>query len=158
MNLYVAVIGPGDTDPEVFAMAEEVGRRLASAGVIVLTGGLGGVMEAACRGAVSMGGTTVGLLPGDDRSAANPSVRVAIATGIGEGRNLLLVQAADAVVSIGGGWGTLSEIALAQKLGKTVIMLHGWDIVDQVGAPVTSGIIRVETPQDAASEALLAAW
>jgi uncharacterized protein (TIGR00725 family) len=91
-------------------------------------GGLGGVMEAACRGAKDGGGTTVGILPGTDRAAANPFVDVAVATGLGEARNALVVRAADAVIAIGGGYGTLSEIALALKAGKRVVGLETWDV------------------------------
>jgi uncharacterized protein (TIGR00725 family) len=100
-------------------------------------GGLGGVMEAACRGAAGAGGTTLGLLPGTDRHDANPHVSVAVATGLGEGRNALVVRAADAVVAIGGGYGTLSEIALALKAGKPVIGLGTWEIdgVQMAGDP-----------------------
>ena len=93
-----------------------------------MCGGLGGVMEAACRGAKDAGGTTVGILPGTDRAAANPFVDVAVATGLGEARNALVVRAADAVIAIGGGYGTLSEIALALKAGKRVVGLETWDV------------------------------
>jgi uncharacterized protein (TIGR00725 family) len=118
---YVAVVGPGDATPAELAVAEELGAALASAGAIVVCGGLGGVMEAACRGAKSRRGLTVGLLPGLDRSAANGWVDVAIPTGMGELRNGLIVRAADAVVAVGGGAGTLSEIAFALKAGRPVI-------------------------------------
>jgi uncharacterized protein (TIGR00725 family) len=96
----------------------------------VVCGGLGGVMEAACRGAKRAGGTTVGILPGLDRSAANPYVDVALATGLGEARNALVVRAADVLVAVGGGHGTLSEIALALKAGKRVIGVDSWAIED----------------------------
>jgi uncharacterized protein (TIGR00725 family) len=118
---YVAVVGPGDATPAELAVAEELGAALASAGAIVVCGGLGGVMEAACRGAKSRRGLTVGLLPGLDRSAANGWVDVALPTGMGELRNGLVVRAADAVVAVGGGAGTLSEIAFALKAGRPVI-------------------------------------
>lgn len=133
---YVAVVGPGgDTvDPALLARAEEVGARLAAAGAVVVTGGLGGVMEAACRGARSAGGTTVGILPGDDRAAANPFVDVAVATGMGELRNGLVVRSADALVAIGGGHGTLSEVALALKAGKRVVGLGSWEIAGVLAA------------------------
>src|SRR5258707_10963525 len=110
----IAVIGPGcDAADDELAQAEEAGAAIAEAGAGLVCGGLGGVMEAACRGARSRGGLTVGLLPGTDRDAANGWVVVALPTGLGEARNALVVRAADAVVAIGGGWGTLSEIALA---------------------------------------------
>ena len=128
---------PHDSD---LASAEQVGRELASRGVVLVCGGLGGVMEAACRGAKEAGGTTVGILPGTDRSAANPFVEVAIATGLGEGRNALVVRAADAVIAIGGGYGTLSEIALALKAEKRVVGLGTWEIegVEPAGSPVAA--------------------
>jgi uncharacterized protein (TIGR00725 family) len=118
---YVAVVGPGDASPAELAVSEELGAALASAGAVVVCGGLGGVMEAACRGAKSRRGLTVGLLPGLDRSAANGWVDVALPTGMGELRNGLVVRAADAVVAVGGGAGTLSEIAFALKAGRPVM-------------------------------------
>jgi uncharacterized protein (TIGR00725 family) len=105
-----------------------VGRGLAQAGAVVVCGGLGGVMEAVCRGAQEAGGTTVGLLPGADRAAANPHVSVAIPTGLGELRNGLVVRASDVVIAIAGGYGTLSEVALALKVGTRVIGLDTWAI------------------------------
>ena len=126
-------------------MAEEVGRLLARRGAVVVCGGLGGVMEAACRGASREGGTTVGVLPGLDRGAANPFVSVAVATGLGEVRNALVVRAADALIAVGGVYGTLSEIALALKAGKPVIGLGTWEI---------DGVERVEGPEAAVNMAL----
>jgi uncharacterized protein (TIGR00725 family) len=129
MPSYVAVVGPGtDATEAQCALAEEVGARLAEAGAIVVTGGLGGVMEAACRGARSRRGTTVGLLPGLDRGAANGWVDVAIPTGLGELRNGLVVRAADALVAVGGGAGTLSEIALAVNGSLVVAGLGTWEL------------------------------
>jgi uncharacterized protein (TIGR00725 family) len=125
---YVAVVGPGAASAREEQTAEAVGRGLAQAGVIVLTGGLGGVMAAACRGAKSAGGVTVGLLPGAERSAANDWVTIAIATGLGELRNGLLVRAADVVIAIGGAFGTLSEVALALKTGVPVVGIGTWAI------------------------------
>jgi uncharacterized protein (TIGR00725 family) len=124
----VAVVGPGDASPEQEAVAEEVGRLLARRGAVVVCGGLGGVMEAACRGARGEGGLAVGILPGLDRGAANPHVSVAVATGLGEARNALVVRAADALIAVGGAYGTLSEIALALKAGKPVVGLGTWEI------------------------------
>jgi uncharacterized protein (TIGR00725 family) len=121
-------VGPGEASAEEQAGAEAVGRLLARRGAVVVCGGLGGVMEAACRGAREEGGTAVGILPGLDRGAANPHVSVAIPTGLGEARNALVVRAADALIAIGGAYGTLSEIALALKDGKRVIGLATWDI------------------------------
>ena len=126
---YVAVVGPGDgAAAAVLDVAEEVGARLASRGVVVVCGGLGGIMAAACHGAREAGGTTLGLLPGSDRSAANAWVSIAVATGLGELRNGLVIRAADAVIAVGGGYGTLSEIAFALKAGKAVVGLGGWEI------------------------------
>ena len=127
---YVAVVGAGggDVAAEVLALAEAVGAELARRGAVVVTGGLGGVMEAVCRGARAAGGTTLGILPGSDRAAANPFVAVAVATGMGELRNGLVVRCADAVIAVGGEYGTLSEIALALKAGKPVAGLGTWAI------------------------------
>ena len=134
---YIAVIGASEATPEQLAAAEEVGAGLAAAGAVLISGGRGGVMEAACRGARSKHGLTVGLLPGDDRAEANGWVEVAIATGLGELRNGLIVRASDALVAIGGGMGTLSEIALALRVGKPVIGVGTWELqgVEQVDAP-----------------------
>jgi len=124
----VAVAGPGEASAEERDAAEAVGRELARRGAVLVCGGLGGVMEAACRGAKQAGGTTVGILAGKDRSDANPFVDIAIATGLGQARNAVIVRAADAVVAIGGGYGTLSEIALALRRSKRVVGLGSWDI------------------------------
>jgi uncharacterized protein (TIGR00725 family) len=122
-------VGAGDdVEARLLAAAEAVGAELARRGAVVVTGGLGGVMEAACRGARSAGGTTLGILPGGDRTAANAFVSVAVATAMGELRNGLVVRCADAVVAIAGGYGTLSEIALALKAGKPVVGIATWEI------------------------------
>jgi uncharacterized protein (TIGR00725 family) len=127
---YIGVIGAGaaDADAEIEAMAASVGAALARAGAVLVCGGLGGVMEAACRGARAEGGTTIGILSGTDRSAANPYVDIAIATGLGELRNGLVVCAADALIAVGGAFGTLSEIAFALKAGKRVVGLSTWEL------------------------------
>jgi uncharacterized protein (TIGR00725 family) len=125
---YVAVVGPGEATPEEIATAEEVGHLLAERGAVLVCGGLGGVMEAACRGAKEGGGRTVGILPGSDRAAANPHVDVAIATGLGEARNALVVRAADVLIAVGGAYGTLSEIALALKTGTPVVGIRSWEL------------------------------
>jgi uncharacterized protein (TIGR00725 family) len=132
---YVAVIGPSEASSHEADQAERVGRLLAEAGAVVICGGLGGVMEAVSRGASSVGGTVIGLLPGSDRADANPHVTVAIATGMGEMRNALVVRAADAVVAVGGAYGTLSEIALALRTGVPVVGLGTWALDDVVDAP-----------------------
>jgi uncharacterized protein (TIGR00725 family) len=131
----VAVVGPGrDASPAELAEAEEAGAAIGSAGAVLVCGGLGGVMEAACRGARSEGGMTLGLLPGTDRDEANGWVVLALPTGLGEARNALVVRAADALIAVGGGYGTLSEIALALKAGKRVVGLDSWDIDGMVAA------------------------
>ncbi len=124
----VAVVGGGAVEADVERVAEDVGRILAGRGAIVLTGGLGGVMAAACRGAKAAGGTTIGLLPGDERAEANEWVEVAVATGLGEARNALVARACDAMIAVGGEFGTLSEIALALKLGRPVVGIDTWEI------------------------------
>ena len=137
---WIAVVGPGRASPEELETAEQVGAEIAAAGAVLVCGGLGGVMEAACRGARSRRGRTVGILPGDDRAAANGWVEIAIATGLGELRNGLVVRAADAVVAVGGGHGTLSEVALALKLGRPVVGLGTWKV---------HGVEHVSTPEEA---------
>ncbi|MEY2441912.1 MAG: hypothetical protein QOJ46_1338 [bacterium] len=146
MPAYVAVVGPGESaDRAVLDGASAVGAELAVRGAVVVCGGLGGVMEAACRGAVEAGGTTLGILPGDDRAAANAWVTVAVATGMGELRNGLVVRAADAVIAVAGSYGTLSEIALALKAGKRVVGLGTWDI---------PGVLAAADPVEAVGLAL----
>jgi uncharacterized protein (TIGR00725 family) len=151
-QVYVAVSGGGHADPGACRTAEEVGAELARRGVVVVTGGLGGAMEASCRGAKQAGGTTVGILPGDDRAEANAWVDVALPTGLGEGRNALVVRAADAVVAVAGEFGTLSEIALALRLGKPVVGLDTWELA-RAGQPVPA-VIRAATPAEAAELAV----
>ncbi|HEY6778644.1 MAG TPA: TIGR00725 family protein [Thermoleophilaceae bacterium] len=142
---YVAVVGPGDAGAKVVAMAESVGRGLAARGAVVVCGGLGGAMQAACRGAKEAGGSTVGLLPGLDRRDANRYVDVAVPTGLGEARNALVVRAADALIAIGGGYGTLSEIALALRTGKRVVGLGTWEI---------EGVEPASSPEEAVEAVL----
>jgi len=119
----IAVVGAGEATEEERSVAAEVGRALAQAGAVLVCGGLGGVMEAAARGAREVGGLTVGILPGTAASAANASIDVPLPTGLGEARNALVVGAAEAVIAVGGEWGTLSEIALARKTGIDVVTL-----------------------------------
>ncbi|MBW3555467.1 MAG: TIGR00725 family protein [Actinobacteria bacterium] len=137
MAVYVGVVGAGsaEADEAVLAAAEEVGRAVAGAGGVVVSGGLGGVMEAACRGAKAGGGTTVGLLPGTGRAEGNRWLDVAIATGLGEARNVLVVRASDVLIAVGGGFGTLSEIGFALKTRTPVVGLATWDLpgVDVAG-------------------------
>jgi uncharacterized protein (TIGR00725 family) len=138
-NVYVAVIGASRARPEDVSHAEDAGRRLAELGAIVVTGGRGGVMEAACRGAKAGGGLTVGILPGLDRSDANEFVDVALPTGLGEMRNGLVARAAQAVVAVGGAWGTLAEIAFARAAGTPVFGVGSWELGDDGVVPVQSG-------------------
>jgi uncharacterized protein (TIGR00725 family) len=133
---WIAVCGPGEATARELQHAEDAGASVASSGAVLVCGGLGGVMEAACRGARSRGGTTVGLLPGDDRRDANGWVQLAIPTGLGEARNALIVRAADAVVAVGWSWGTLSEIAFAMKRGVPVVGIETWEL-SQSGVPMT---------------------
>ncbi len=126
--MFLAVVGSARCDAETAALAEEVGREIARLGAVLICGGRGGVMEAACRGARSAGGTTVGILPGTDRAEANPHVDIPIVTGLGEARNALVVRSADAVIAVRGGYGTLSEIALALKMGRPVVGLDTWQL------------------------------
>ncbi len=126
---YVGVVGASASDEGTSSRAERVGRLLAEAGAVLVCGGLGGVMEAACKGATSADGLTVGLLPTEEREAANPYVKVAIPTGLGEMRNALLVRSVDAVIAIGGEFGTLSEIAFALKIGRPVVGLGSWEVL-----------------------------
>lgn len=133
---YVAVVGPADADERCLELAEAAGAGLADAGVVVLTGGLGGVMLAAARGAASRDGTVIGVLPGTDRSAANPYVTFALPTGLGQLRNGVLVHASDALLGVGNSWGTLNEISLALRLGRTVAWLQGERSLQLDPAPV----------------------
>jgi len=140
---YVGVIGAGECDAELARLAEDVGRRIAEAGAVLVCGGMGGVMEAACRGAKAAGGTTIGILPGPDRADANRYVDVAIATGINEARNLAIIRTADALVAVGGSYGTLSEIGFALKAGKKVVGLRTWDIKGVVPAVTAEDAVRL---------------
>lgn len=136
----------------MLAAAEEVGRLLAKRGAVVVCGGLGGAMEAVCRGASGAGGTTVGILPGGDRGAANPHVTLAVATGLGEARNAIVARTADAVIAIGGAYGTLSEIALALRAGKRVVGLGTWEL-SREGEPA-GDILAAGDPEQAVALAL----
>lgn len=140
MPRIIGVIGESQfSDPANEARAEEIGRLIAAAGDVLICGGLSGVMEAACRGAKAAGGVTIGVLPGSNRAQANRYVDYAIATGLGEARNVLIVLSADALVAIGGGFGTLSEIGHALRSGKPVIGLGTWQAArGEATAPVTT--------------------
>lgn len=152
-STYISVVGPADPSDHLYAHAYELGRLLAKASATVVCGGLGGIMEAVAKGAVERGGVVVGLLPTLDRTSANPYVNVAIPTGLGELRNGLVVRAGDALIAIGGSWGTMSEVALAIRVGMPVILLESWDVVDADGASAGHGI-RVQSPSQAVAAAL----
>jgi uncharacterized protein (TIGR00725 family) len=145
--VYLAVIGSAHCDARVAALAEEVGREIARCGAVLVCGGRGGVMEAACRGARAEGGTTVGILPGTERHEANAYVDITIITGLGEARNAIVVRSADAVIAVSGGYGTLSEIGLALKMGRPVVGLGTWQL-SQAGQPAEA-VIAAETPAQA---------
>ena len=148
----VAVIGGSAPTAEEAAAAEAVGRALAAGGAILVCGGRGGVMEAACRGAKSAGGLTIGILPGTDRGEANPYVDIPIVTGIGWARNAIITRTAQAVVAVGGSYGTLSEIAFALGFGVPVVGLGTWEVRREGHPPVP--IIYAATPEEAAERAL----
>lgn len=124
---YIGLIGGGEAEDPELTLAREVGARLAQAQAVLVCGGLGGVMEAACDGARQHGGLTIGVLPGSDRAAANKHVDVALPTGLGELRNGLVVRFSDALIAVGGGWGTLSEIGFALRTGRPVVALSAWE-------------------------------
>ncbi|MGH2735903.1 MAG: TIGR00725 family protein [Actinomycetota bacterium] len=149
---YVAVIGAGLSSAEIDSLAEEVGVLLARNDAIVVCGGLGGVMEAACRGAKSARGTTIGILPGAERADANEFCDVVIPTGLGEARNTVIVRSADAVIAVDGEFGTLSEIGFALKIGKPVVGLGTWEL--SRGGDLSSAVKPAATPAEAVNLAL----
>lgn len=147
--LRIAVAGAGVASAELAVAAEETGRRIAEAGAVLVCGGLGGVMEAAARGCVRAGGLTIGILPGGDADAANPHITVPLPTGLGEARNVLVARSGDVIIAIGGAWGTLSEVALARKVGVPVILLRP-------GLAAGLELTVADTPEEAVRLALLA--
>lgn len=149
--IYVGVIGTGEEVEPFLSYAYEVGALLAEKGACVICGGLGGVMNAVAKGCASKGGICIGILPGETRSGASKYLTAAIPTGLGEGRNFLIVRASDALIAIGGGYGTLSEIALALKIGKPVVGLLTWEgkSKDQI-----IDIVRAESPKEAVEKSL----
>jgi uncharacterized protein (TIGR00725 family) len=142
---YVAVCGASEATPSQLEAAREVGRLLARSGAVVLNGGFGGVMAAVSEGAASEGGTVVGILPDTDRGGINPHLSLALPTGLGQARNAVIVTAADSVIAIGAGWGTLSEIALAKRLDRPVFALDTWKV---------KGLETVDSPAEAVKRAL----
>ncbi|GAI94926.1 unnamed protein product [marine sediment metagenome] len=149
---FIAVIGGNQCSPEEARNAEEVGRELARRGAILICGGMGGVMEAACKGAQSAGGITIGVLPRDDRREANPYVQIPIITGMGYARNAIIIKSSQAIIAIDGIYGTLSEIGHALQSGIPVIGLNTWALARN-GKPDNS-IIPARDPVDAVDKAL----
>jgi len=144
--LYLAVIGGGEASPDILALAREVGREVARRGAVLLCGGLGGVMAAAARGASEAGGVSIGLLPDGDRGRANPYLTYSIPTNLGHARNVLIAHAADGLIAVDGSHGTISEAAIALKLGKPVVGLKvTWEV---------PGLRRAATPEEAVGAAL----
>lgn len=142
-KIYVGVVGASECSQDVARVAEDLGRSIARARAVLVCGGLGGVMEAAARGAKQEGGLTMGLLPGTHRMAANRHIDLAIATGLGHFRNFLIAQTVDALIAVAGKYGTLSEMAMGLTLGKTVVGLGSWDIEGVVSAPNPEEAVRL---------------
>jgi len=145
MKKIIAVIGGRKTEKALLAEAEEIGRLIAKSGAILVCGGLGGVMEAASKGAQAEGGLTVGILPHDNSSHANRYINIPIATGLGIGRNVIIARTADALIAVGGEYGTLSEIAFALQIKKPVVGIRTWDI---------NGVKSAENALDAVNKVL----
>jgi uncharacterized protein (TIGR00725 family) len=152
----VSVIGSGDCaqDSELAVLAEEVGRGLAEAGVVLVCGGMGGVMEAASRGAADAGGTVIGIVPSESPRDANPHCSYVVATGIGQARNLAVVASGAAVIAIGGAWGTLAEIAFARRLGRPVVTLRSWKAQGEGEMAAMPGVEAVDSSAAAVAAAL----
>jgi len=151
-EIFIAVIGASHCSADEATNAEAVGRELAKRGAAVICGGLGGVMEAVCRGAVAEGGLTIGILPGDNTQDANPYVKIPIATGLGYARNVIIIKSAQAAIAVGGSYGTLSEIAFAFQNGLPVIGLNTWTIAEP-GSQINP-IIPAQEPVEAVDKAL----
>jgi len=152
--MQIGVIGSGACSKEISDLAFEVGQEIARCGAILVCGGLSGVMEAACKGAKEAGGSTVGILPGTDAKEANPYVDIPIVTGLREARNIIVVRSCQAIISINGSYGTLSEIAFALRLNIPVIGLRTWQPKEPSGK--IPAIIEVDTPLEAVKAALAA--
>jgi uncharacterized protein (TIGR00725 family) len=150
------VIGSGDCDEssEAWGLAEEVGRRLAEAGAIVVCGGRGGVMEAVAKGAAEAGGEAIGILPWVAPEDANPYCTHVVATGTGQARNLAVVASGAAAIAVGGGWGTLSEIGHARAIGRTVVALRSWELSGRSVLEGAPGVIAAESAEEAVAAAL----
>src|SRR5918996_5122134 len=145
--MQISVIGSSEGSPEILRDAEAVGRGIAEGGAVLVCGGLTGVMEAASKGAAEAGGTVVAVLPTLSPADANPYVSYAIATGTGHARNLSVVASGEAVIAVGGEWGTLSEIAYARKLGRPVVAIQSWILRNRAGTDL--GIVEAETAEEA---------
>lgn len=150
-DTYIAVVGPSAATPAEHALGEAVGRRIAEAGAVLVCGGMGGLMEATASGCAKAGGRSVGIVPGE-RANANPYLTLVVATGMGEARNAIVVRTADAVIAVTGEYGTLSEIALALKMGKPVVGLQTWELA-KPGLP-GDPIVRANDAEDAVAKAL----
>ena len=153
--MFIGVIGGGKCSHETARLAEEVGRELAIHGATLICGGLGGVMEAACRGAHQAKGRTIGILPGNQAGDANPYVDIPIVTGLGEMRNVIIIKSVQAVIAIDGEFGTLSEIGHALAKGVPVIGLNTWELSKQ--GKLNNSVIVADDAKDAAEKALMAA-
>lgn len=153
MSVHVAVCGPAEANQRELAWAEEIGRLLGEAGAVVVCGGLGGVMDAAAKGAAGAGGDSIGILPGISRAGASEHLTWAVPTGMGEARNALVVRAADAVIALSGEYGTLSEIALALKMDKPVVGLDTWHFT-KADRDTTDPVVRAASPEEAVLRAL----
>jgi len=143
--MIISVIGAGTCSDDIYSIAEDVGKRIAQKGAVLFSGGLGGVMEAASKGAKEAGGTTVGILPGFSNNDANDFVTIPVTTGLSHARNIIIVRSADAVIAVGGEYGTLSEIAIALKLGKPVIGINTWGDI--------KGVVNVTSAEEAVNKA-----
>jgi uncharacterized protein (TIGR00725 family) len=150
--IFIGVIGGSEVNPQVAAIAEEVGREIARRGAVLVCGGLAGVMEAACKGASNEGGLTIGILPGDSRNTANPYVKIPIVTGIGYARNVAVVMTSHAVIAIDGSYGTLTEIAYALQGGIPVIGLDTWSL--SINGRAENNIITAKSAKDAVAKAM----
>ncbi|UCH81735.1 MAG: TIGR00725 family protein [Nitrospiraceae bacterium] len=143
--MIISVIGAGSCDEQTYKTAEDVGRIVAQRGAILITGGLGGVMEAASKGANRAGGTVIGILPGFSNKEANKYVTIPVTTGLSHARNVIVVRSADAVIAVAGEYGTLSEIAIALKLGKPVVGINSWENI--------RGAVKADNAEDAVAKA-----